>query len=651
MIAQVVLVLSVLGGNAMAADVPTFYVSTAGKDAWSGKLPDPNADGTDGPLATLAAARDAARKLGPDQPKRIVIREGEYYLDEPLTLGPEDSNLTIEAFSLDWVSGGRKIAGSPEPVTLYGGRLVTGWKPDGDRFWSAELPEVAAGTWDFRMLVVNGRFCKRARLPAQGYLAHLTDFQVPWMSTTGGGWQRKPTEDELTTMQYRPEDLGPWLDLKNAEITVYHMWDESVVGVKSLDPATQIIRFANPAGHPPGAFGVHNYVVWNVREGMTEPGQWYLDRTAGKVVYWPLPGENMTQARAIAPKAFSVIRIAGTKENPARNIRIANLALSVTNTPLKAGGFGASSFDGAVHASQTEGCGIEGLTIHNVGGQAIRADQSKGLTVRNCEVYDTGACGIMARSEGAVVEQNVVHNIGVTYPSAIAVWGGAKGNVIRHNTIHDCPYTAICCEGEDHLIESNLIHHAMQELKDGAGIYITFCKRITLRGNFIRDIAEVGGYGSSAYYLDEQAEDCVVEGNLSLRVPRPSHNHMAKNNTIRNNVFVCEENAVLTFPKCEGFTFEKNVIVAPGKVTFSNPVAITQGSSNLIQTGAIEGEPLGMVPGDPLLTGLEEGKLGFGDGSPAPGLGIVPIDVSGAGRSDKELADIDLIQGNAVVDF
>ena len=75
--------------------------------------------------------------------------------------------------------------------------------------------------------------------------------------------------------------LGPWLDLKNAEITVYHMWDESVVGVKSLDPATQVIRFANPAGHPPGAFGVHNYVVWNVREGMTAPGQWYLDRTAG----------------------------------------------------------------------------------------------------------------------------------------------------------------------------------------------------------------------------------------------------------------------------------------------------------------------------------------------------------------------------------
>jgi hypothetical protein len=323
----------------------------------------------------------------------------------------------------------------------------------------------------------------------------------------------------------------------------------------------------------------------------------------------------------------------------------------VTNTPLKAGGFGASAFDGALHAWQTEGCRVEGVTIHNVGGQAIKADQSKGFAVRNCHVYDTGACGIMARSDEAVVEQNLVHSIGVTYPSAIAVWGGGKGNVIRHNTIHDCPYTAICAEGEDHLIEANLIHHAMQELKDGAGIYITFCKRITVRGNFIRDIAEVGGYGSSAYYLDEQAEDCLVEGNLSLRVPRPSHNHMAKNDIIRNNVFVCEENAVLTFPKCDGFTFERNVIVAPGKVTFSNPTAITQGSDNLIRTGAIEGEPLGMLPGDPLLTGLEEGKVGFGEASPAPGLGIAPIDVSAAGVFEKTLADIDLLKAGAVVDF
>ena len=90
------------------------------------------------------------------------------------------------------------------------------------------------------------------------------------------------------------------LDVNNAEVTVYHMWDESMVGLKAIDAEKQILTFSSPSGHPPGAFGVKKYVIWNIREGMTEPGQWYLDRTRGKVVYWPLPGEDMATAKVVA---------------------------------------------------------------------------------------------------------------------------------------------------------------------------------------------------------------------------------------------------------------------------------------------------------------------------------------------------------------
>ena len=38
-----------------------WYVSPFGRDTWSGRLPQPNADGTDGPFATLARARAAMR--------------------------------------------------------------------------------------------------------------------------------------------------------------------------------------------------------------------------------------------------------------------------------------------------------------------------------------------------------------------------------------------------------------------------------------------------------------------------------------------------------------------------------------------------------------------------------------------------------------
>jgi len=40
-----------------------FFVSPKGSDRWSGTLPEPNAAGTDGPLATLEHARDVIREL------------------------------------------------------------------------------------------------------------------------------------------------------------------------------------------------------------------------------------------------------------------------------------------------------------------------------------------------------------------------------------------------------------------------------------------------------------------------------------------------------------------------------------------------------------------------------------------------------------
>jgi hypothetical protein len=44
------------------------------------------------------------------------------------------------------------------------------------------------------------------------------------------------------------------------------------------------------------------------------------------------------------------------------------------------------------------------------------------------------------------------------------------------------------------------------------------------------------------------------------------------------------------------------------------------------------------VPGDPLLIGLDTGRVSFGEGSAAPALGITPIDVSGAGYAGGNLA-------------
>jgi hypothetical protein len=612
----------------------TWFVATNGNDSWSGRIPRPNTDRTDGPFATLHAACNAARKPATKKPRKVVVQQGRYFFDEPLVLTHNDAALTIES------APGAKAA-------LYGGKQITGWKKDGEKFYSVMLPGVKEKRWDFRCLVVNGRFCPRARLPQKGFFQHLSSFNVPWMTSTGGGWKRKPTSEELTTLKYRPEDLGPWLDIKSAEIAVYHMWDESLVGLSAMDAESHTVTFSTPSGHPPGAFGVKKYVVWNVREGMTQPGQWYLDRTDGKLVHWPLPGEDMAEADVVAPTIGTIIQIKGTKANPARDITIRGLTLSVTTTPLKAGGFGAGKFEGAVSVVSAEDCRLVDLEVVNVGGQGIKAS-GQGLCIERCHVHHTGACGIRCRGTEAVVSDNHIHDIGLTYPSAIALQGGGKDCLLRHNEIHDCPYTAINCGGERNRIEHNYIYQAMRELHDGGGIYCFAGKGLVLRGNFIRDIVDTGGYGASAYYLDERSEECLVEGNLSIGVVRPSHNHMAKNNTICNNVFISDGDARLTFPRSSGYTFERNVLVAEGKIVFDNPDAITTWKNNVLfsRAGKLEGNKLeryskkgtfelkpdgGNVFTDPQVVVFDRGVIRFAAGSPATKLGIKGIGIRGAG--------------------
>src|SRR4051812_38499380 len=92
------LVVSLVSATARAADVARadVYVSPAGNDAWSGTLVHPNAGKTDGPLATLDAARLAVRKLKQadakrDKPITVLLRGGTYFLPASITFTPDDS--------------------------------------------------------------------------------------------------------------------------------------------------------------------------------------------------------------------------------------------------------------------------------------------------------------------------------------------------------------------------------------------------------------------------------------------------------------------------------------------------------------------------------------------------------------------------------
>ena len=146
------------------------FISPQGNDSWSGKLPEPNADETDGPLKTLAGARDLIRykrglvkrrdvppvTAGIGGPITVWLRGGRYPVSAPIVFEPMDSApVTYAAYP------------SETPV-IDGGKRITDWKQEtinGVDVWVAELPAVASGEWYFRQLFVNGERRQRPRLP------------------------------------------------------------------------------------------------------------------------------------------------------------------------------------------------------------------------------------------------------------------------------------------------------------------------------------------------------------------------------------------------------------------------------------------------------------------------------------------------------
>ena len=614
------------------------WISPAGDDRHTGTASDP--------VATLARAVELAR--GPASAaaaaatRRIVAHGGDYF-DTHVELDGRDSGLSIEA------------APGETPV-FYGGRPVTGWRQKG-KVWIAAVPGAKDRSWDFRSLLVNGRYARRARFPESGAIRHDSDFPVRWMSSTKGGWERKPTPEELITLKFRPDRLPATLEPANAELTIYHSWDESLVGIASLDRTAGVIRFSTPAGHPPGAFGnwkeqARTFVVWNTREGLTQPGQWYLDRAADRLIYWPLPGEELATSRIIAPTQTVILRLTGTPETPIRNVTLRGLAFAVTTTPMKAGGFGARNFEGAIQGEHLTDLTLERVELYGTGGWGANLLKTSGLRVRRCTLHHTGAGGLAVGGEHGELTDNLLHDVGLTYPSAMALNCHGTDWLVAHNEIHHTPYSAITASGENQRYEHNLFHHVMQELVDGAAMYLFGAKHCVIRGNYTHSVRDEQVH---AYYLDEQSLESEVVGNLAVGVPWPLHNHMATRCIIRDNVCVHTGNLAVTLANCDGFIIERNVLAAGGHLRFGlSYTGVAELRQNVFWSAAGEvhwdlhdrlpslernAGPVPLLPrheetfiADPKVTCSPEGQVSFSPDSLATTLNLKQLDVRQAGR-------------------
>jgi len=578
-----------------------YNVSPQGNDAFPGT--------EDQPVKTLARALELTRqereKQAGESLQTIIVREG-LYEDVSVTLDERDSGLTIRADGEAVLSGGRK---------------VQGWSECGDGTYRVKLPPDLPA--DFRMLTVNGNLRERARFPAEGRLKHRSKFRSGWLGVTDGGFEIKPTPEQLITLEYEPADIAAGFDWQNAELTIFHRWDETLAVIGAHDASKHTFRFREELAYPPGAFESETYIIWNTAEGMTK-GKWRVDKQERFLYYKALDGEDMLRAQLIVPVHQSIIKIQGGISR----LTVEGLSFTAAYTPLVNCGFGAVEMPGAIDAeikgSLTD-CLFTDLRFTALSGWGIKLSAGKKtaweialqkqkeelaahedsawvkkelppptVIIENCEVTDTGGGGIQINDiNDCLIKSNRVTRAGRIYYSAIAICASHSSNCrIIANVLTDLPYTAICAGwGCDNFrIIGNKVYNAVNVLNDGGGIYVTGGDDGEITGNTVYGVLqkyEEPDTSRNGIYLDERTLRCVVEGNLVCGCPSAMMNHMSKGNIIRNNVFVCrEETVMLSFIRCQSYVLERNTVHARDELTFAHRRdAFARFEENLLYSG------------------------------------------------------------------
>ncbi len=642
----------------------TFHVSPAGNDSWEGT--------SNRPFANITKARDTIRGLlsrGLDAPVTVIIHGGIYELKEPVVFTTADSG--TETCPITY-----RAAAGEKPV-ISGGRAITGsWRQDRNGVKVLAIPAARNGAWYFRQLFRDGERQVRARTPNQGYLTI------------------DQTDPELgkTALRFKPGDVEALNNPGDVEFVVFHSWNESRCVVKEIDPAERIVRFNGPVGGwGVGRGGMRNrYFIENSREFIDQPEEWYLDRTAGELYYYPPdkgPGDGLR-----APVLNELMRLEGNREtgNYVHHIRFVGLTFQDVDWTLPAEGYpscgdvgdivppAAITFDGA------DDCSLESCIIANVGTYAIDITGS-GNRIVFCDIHDCGSGGIVSRSyRGArnVITDNHIHHCGMVYVSAVGVNIDDGGGEVSHNHIHDIGHSGIYTrhwatstqqrerrnQEQGLVCEFNHIHDVSKQINDTGGFFVRD-SNIVIRNNLIHDVYSFGnGTPGWGVYLGCETRDTLVEKNVVYNTRESVHVwYSNRNNIIRNNIFsncllsqinyqnpqdrsheniVCERNIFYTNvsdadlfhaneKRSAPVTSDYNVMWNDASCILENPVIGGMTGISTFEEWRLAGYDQHALVEDPQFVNSRNGNFTLKSGSPAFKLGFEPIDISAVGPRSR----------------
>ncbi len=276
------------------------YVSPSGDDRSNGSI--------NHPLQSLSAAQTKVRMLKRKghQDITVMLRGGTYTIKNTLIFGPEDSGK--EGHPIIW-----KAYEGEKPVLSGGIEVRDKWQKGDNGIWQTKLDR----TEKLRQLYVND--CpatlsqyKKTVKGQGGYGKFTIKGDEPWALHSGEEIEGVLVNKSQMPAVAHPEDL---------EMLAQTTWTTSRLCVRGIDEKGDklALLFAQPFGAISQSMGSgtsfglkSNYTLYNAKEFLTDPGEFYFDRLTKTLYYKSREGEDMLTAKVIVPQIESLIQIKGS---------------------------------------------------------------------------------------------------------------------------------------------------------------------------------------------------------------------------------------------------------------------------------------------------------------------------------------------------
>lgn len=542
-----------------------FYVSPFGNDRNPGMK--------SAPFATIEKAQLVVLekiKANPNENYTVWLQGGEYQIENNIIFDSKDFNGTGNVTF--------KAVRKQKPV-ISGGINITDWQKNSSGFWVAKLPGNHS-IINLRELFVDGKRAIRARYPNNGYL-HV----------------KQAGADRRTNFFFKEGDFPIPRDVENTELVLLHDWSASRIPVKEINPAeNKLIAVDSIGPKKPDFFNLDHwepnprYFLENAIEFLDADFEWFFDKKENEL-FLKLPGnQNANDLKIVVPVSTGLLKLVGTKNQPLKNIHFQGISFENCAWEIPETGYcgiQACHFDprperggwtvvpAAIYAEWTEGCTFLDCSFKNLGGSGLwLSTGSKNCSVSNSIFQDISGNGIMigegrdrqVNSQawwqiapeqvalGNRIENCTITDCGTQFYGAVGIWCGLTAETtIKNNEIHDLPYSGISIGWmwspvptpcRDNVIDGNHIHHILQTLSDGGGIYMLGLQpRSKITNNHIHDVQiNAGRAESNGMFLDEGTTDVLIQNNLVYNIAKsPLRFHQATINLVKDNWLFCTD--------------------------------------------------------------------------------------------------------------